>query len=83
MEKDIKTDSFGSILIFLVRVYQVFISPILGKNCRFYPSCSNYFIGAVEKFGLIKGIFLSFKRIVKCHPFHQGGYDPLPEGTQK
>ncbi|MCM8759257.1 MAG: membrane protein insertion efficiency factor YidD [Candidatus Omnitrophica bacterium] len=83
MEKDIKTGFFRSILIFVVRVYQVFISPILGKNCRFYPSCSNYFIGAVEKFGLTKGIFLSFKRIVKCHPFHQGGYDPLPEGTQK
>ncbi|MCM8764179.1 MAG: membrane protein insertion efficiency factor YidD, partial [Candidatus Omnitrophica bacterium] len=55
----------------------------LGNNCRFYPSCSRYFIGAVERFGTVKGTVLFFKRIVRCHPFHPGGYDPLPEGAQK
>ena len=65
------------ILIFLVRIYQVCISPLLPKTCRFYPTCSDYFIQAVEKYGALKGSWLGIKRILKCHPFHPGGYDPL------
>jgi len=66
------------ILIVLIRGYQKFISPFLGNNCRFSPTCSEYFILAVEKYGVFKGIYLGVKRIVKCHPFNPGGYDPLP-----
>ncbi len=65
------------ILIFLVRVYQKLISPLLPKTCRFYPSCSEYFIQAVKKYGALKGTWLGIKRILKCHPFNPGGYDPL------
>jgi len=60
-----------------VRGYQKFISPLFPQTCRFYPSCSAYFIQAVEKYGALKGSYLGIKRILKCHPFHPGGYDPL------
>jgi hypothetical protein len=65
------------ILIFLIKGYQKFLSPLLGKNCRFYPTCSQYAIKALEKYGLFKGSFLAVKRILKCNPFHPGGYDPV------
>jgi len=65
------------ILIFLVRGYQLLISPLLPKTCRFYPTCSEYFIQAVSKYGALKGTWLGIKRILKCHPFNPGGYDPL------
>ncbi|HEY5556199.1 membrane protein insertion efficiency factor YidD [Acetobacterium sp.] len=66
------------LLITIIRGYQKFLSPFLGNNCRFNPTCSEYFILAVEKYGVFKGIYLGGKRIVKCHPFNPGGYDPLP-----
>ena len=65
------------ILIFLIRLYRVCISPLLGANCRFTPTCSAYAIEAIQKKGVIKGIWLSIKRIGKCHPFHPGGHDPV------
>lgn len=65
------------IVIGLVKGYQKFISPLFPPTCRFYPTCSAYFIQAVEKYGVIKGSFLGIKRILKCHPFNPGGYDPL------
>lgn len=65
-------------LVVIVRGYQKFISPLLGNNCRFSPTCSEYFIMAVEKYGVIKGSYLGGKRILSCHPFNPGGYDPLP-----
>lgn len=65
------------IVIGLVRVYQKIISPLFPPTCRFYPTCSAYFIQAVEKYGVIKGTFLGIRRILKCHPFNPGGYDPL------
>ena len=65
------------IIILLIRGYQIFISPIMPGKCRFYPTCSNYFVQAVEKYGPFKGSLLGIKRILKCHPFHEGGYDPL------
>lgn len=64
-------------LLFLIKIYQKYLSPILGKNCRFYPTCSQYTYEAIQKYGCFKGIFLGMKRISKCHPFHQGGNDPL------
>ncbi|MCA9075377.1 MAG: membrane protein insertion efficiency factor YidD [Planctomycetaceae bacterium] len=64
------------LLIGCVRLYQRFISPLLGPTCRFHPSCSEYFIGAVRKYGAISGTCRGIWRICKCHPFHPGGYDP-------
>jgi putative membrane protein insertion efficiency factor len=65
------------IIILLIRGYQIIISPLFPGKCRFYPTCSQYTILAVEKYGVFKGVFLGLKRILKCHPFHPGGYDPL------
>lgn len=64
-------------LILLIRLYQVLISPLKPPTCRFYPTCSQYAILAVEKYGLFLGAWLAVKRIFKCHPFHPGGYDPV------
>ncbi len=66
----------GRVMILMVRIYQICISPWLGKNCRFQPTCSAYFIEAVQKYGAIRGGLKGTIRICKCHPFHPGGYDP-------
>ncbi len=66
----------GLLLILGVRFYQLFIGPLLGKHCRFEPSCSNYFIQAVRKYGAVRGSAKGVLRICRCHPFHPGGYDP-------
>lgn len=66
------------LLIGLVKIYQYAISPFLGKRCRHYPSCSAYAVEAVGKYGAIKGGWLSLKRVSHCHPWHPGGYDPVP-----
>ena len=66
------------IVIFLLLFYRRFISPLFGANCRFYPTCSAYMIEAVEKYGAIKGVWLGTKRLMRCHPFNKGGYDPVP-----
>ncbi|MDF9407751.1 MAG: putative membrane protein insertion efficiency factor [Pelotomaculum sp. PtaB.Bin013] len=65
------------LLILLIRFYQVVISPLKMPTCRFYPTCSHYALQAVQKYGIIKGSFMAVKRIMKCHPFHPGGYDPV------
>jgi putative membrane protein insertion efficiency factor len=70
-------------LIALVKGYQLLISPFLGNNCRYYPSCSAYTIEAMEKHGPFKGIWLGIKRVGRCHPFHEGGVDPVPEPKEK
>jgi putative membrane protein insertion efficiency factor len=62
----------------LIRLYQITLSPLLGPTCRFYPSCSNYALEAVGRFGLVRGGWLSLKRIGRCHPWHPGGVDPVP-----
>ncbi len=66
-----------SLPIALIRCYQRFISPFTGSSCRFYPTCSSYSIQSLEKYGLLKGLGLTIVRLVKCHPFHPGGYDPV------
>ncbi len=66
------------ILLYIVKFYQKFISPMFPPSCRFSPTCSHYAIEAITKYGTIKGLYLSIKRILKCHPFHKGGYDPVP-----
>ncbi len=64
------------VLIGGVRLYQVFLSPIFGRQCRFEPTCSHYFIGAVKKYGAVSGTIRGIGRILRCHPFCKGGYDP-------
>ena len=66
------------ILIFFLRIYQYAISPFLGRNCRFYPSCSEYAVEAVQKYGALRGGWLGLKRVCRCHPWHPGGVDPVP-----
>ena len=66
------------LLILCIRFYQIFISPLKPPTCRFYPTCSAYAIEARQKKGPVKGTWLAIKRIAKCHPFHPGGYDPVP-----
>jgi len=66
------------LLIGLIRVYQYALSPLLGRSCRYVPSCSEYTAQAVQKHGAMKGGWLGAKRICRCHPWHPGGYDPLP-----
>ena len=68
--------TFSVLLIFPVRLYQTFISPLLGPTCRFSPTCSQYFIEAVRKYGPIRGAWRGVCRIARCHPFHPGGHDP-------
>ena len=72
-----KVRRMARLAIALVRGYQIFFSPLLGASCRFYPSCSQYAIEAIEKYGFFKGGWMTLKRISKCHPFHPGGYDPV------
>lgn len=67
------------LLIWLIRGYRMFISPLYPPTCRFHPTCSQYAIQAIERFGPLRGSFLAVRRILRCHPFHPGGYDPVPE----
>lgn len=66
------------LLVFLVRAYQVAIGPLLPSSCRYFPSCSVYAIEALQRHGALRGSLLAAKRIARCHPFHVGGYDPVP-----
>ncbi len=67
------------LLIFFIDCYKACLSPLLGNNCRFYPSCSEYAREAIEQHGAARGSVLAAVRVAKCHPFHPGGYDPVPE----
>ncbi|SDY61712.1 membrane protein insertion efficiency factor YidD [Bacillus sp. 166amftsu] len=67
------------IFIGIIRFYQKFISPMTPPACRFYPTCSHYGLEAFQKHGAFKGFWLTLKRILKCHPFHPGGFDPVPD----
>lgn len=68
-----------SILKSIIKVYQKVISPLTPPSCRFYPTCSNYGLEAIETHGAMKGSWLAVRRISKCHPFHKGGFDPVPD----
>jgi len=65
------------IIIKLIKIYKYLISPLIGNTCRYLPTCSEYCIDALREFGLLKGIFLSIKRILSCHPWSKGGFDPV------
>lgn len=76
------TDSMRKIIIFLFKLpvilYRKLLSPLFPPTCRFYPTCSAYTLEALDRYGPLKGLYLSLKRILKCNPYHPGGYDPLP-----
>ncbi|MBI1394428.1 MAG: membrane protein insertion efficiency factor YidD [Betaproteobacteria bacterium] len=68
----------GKCLRALVRAYQFILSPFIGYGCRFHPTCSNYALEALERHGPVKGSWLAIRRILRCHPWHPGGHDPVP-----
>ncbi|MGC6531312.1 MAG: membrane protein insertion efficiency factor YidD [Candidatus Puniceispirillaceae bacterium] len=70
-------------LIGLIKIYQLFLSPLLGQNCRFAPSCSAYAIEALQKYGPLRGGLLTVKRMGRCHPWGGSGYDPVPDDTKQ
>jgi len=68
----------NKVLSLLIRAYRYVVSPLLGMHCRFHPSCSAYALEALERYGTARGAWLALRRLVRCHPWHPGGYDPLP-----
>lgn len=68
-----------AVLLSIIRAYRFLLSPWVGNHCRFHPTCSCYAITAIERFGAGRGAYLAVRRLLKCHPLHQGGYDPVPE----
>jgi len=69
--------------VLIIKLYQFFISPILKTNCRYLPTCSEYAVSSLKEYGLLKGLYLSFKRVFSCHPYGGEGYDPVPKKTRK
>ncbi len=78
MRNILRKKKMSKIFLALIRFYQKQISPALGPHCRFYPTCSQYAFESISKYGALKGVWLAVRRILKCHPFHAGGYDPVP-----
>jgi putative membrane protein insertion efficiency factor len=66
----------------VIRTYRYAVSPLLGQRCRFYPTCSEYAMTSIERFGLTRGSWMTLRRVLRCHPFHAGGFDPVPNRDQ-
>ena len=79
MKKRTTAELFKGGMIILIRLYQHTFSLLLGPCCRFTPSCSTYAMLSIQRFGVMGGSYLALKRVIKCHPLHRGGYDPVPE----
>ena len=77
MPESLFVQILGRFFVVLVRAYQICISPFLFPCCRFYPNCSEYAIDAVSRYGPLKGSYLALRRLLRCHPWHRGGYDPV------
>ena len=71
------------VFIFPIKLYQWLLSPMLGKSCRFHPTCSHYMVEAIEEWGILKGGWMGLKRIGRCHPWGGSGYDPVPKKVEK
>jgi len=71
-----------TLLLAVLRAYKRVLSPFLGQHCRFVPTCSEYAAGAVERFGAFRGSWMALRRLLKCHPLHPGGFDPVPEKNE-
>ncbi len=69
--------------VLLIRLYQILLSPLIGHCCRFFPSCSQYALSSFKRFGFFRGMFLTASRLLKCHPYHEGGFDPVPTCKKK
>lgn len=67
----------------MIKGYRLLISPLLGPRCRFYPSCSSYTEQAIQQHGIFSGLYFGCRRLIRCHPFHPGGFDPVPASTKK
>ena len=76
-------DMIGKLFIILIRLYQYTLAAVLGGQCRFHPSCSEYGIEAIRMHGAWYGFWLGFRRVLKCHPWHPGGLDPVPDGDSR
>jgi putative membrane protein insertion efficiency factor len=67
-----------TVALLLIKAYRIFLSPLIGTHCRYYPSCSAYTYEAIARYGFVKGTALGVRRLLRCHPFHEGGIDPVP-----
>ena len=81
MEKN--NNPLSTVSKWIIKLYQAYISPFLPKSCRYYPTCSEYALIALEQHGFVKGAWLSIKRILKCNPFSHGGFDPVPDSPHR
>jgi len=82
-EKEMVRSVLYGFVFILISIYQNTISILLGPCCRFTPSCSSYALVSIKRFGILKGVMLTWKRLIKCHPFSPGGYDPVPDDSTK